>query len=114
MVRTNSYELAILNNNRDNFVKLKVESLATLCTETEKSNKDTPNETGTVASEVFIWKCNCCTGGLSKVYLEGVKLDVAINGEHTELISGFNFPKSRQRDNEAIVRKQDAIICKRH
>ena len=68
--------------------------------------------------------CNCackCSGGITVASLEGLKLDVAIlesrlkvANSYDGIVSEVNSILSKQRDVEAVIRKQDEIICKLH
>lgn len=64
--------------------------------------------------------CSCkCSGGVAVASLEGLKLDIAIlesrlnlAGPSDEILSELSLIRNKQREVEAIIRKQDEIICK--
>jgi hypothetical protein len=66
--------------------------------------------------------CSCkCSGGITAASLEGLKLDIAILESRLnlanptdEILSELGLIRSKQQDVEAIIRKQDEIICKLH
>ncbi len=66
--------------------------------------------------------CSCkCSGGITVASLEGLKLDIAIPespfnlaNPTDETLSELSLFRNKQRDVEAIIRKQDEIICKLH
>ena len=63
--------------------------------------------------------CACkCSGGITVTSLEGLKLDVAILESPLKvanscdgIVSELNSIRSKQRDVEAVIRKQDEITC---
>jgi hypothetical protein len=116
-----SKKLVIQTDNCDYYSKLMVESLATSCLRNKESNKDISHETNRGAVSLPIEVCNCtcsCSGKLLAADMEGLKMEIAIlelrlsGNSHSELSSDLNSLRSKQGDMEAMIRKQDEMICK--
>jgi hypothetical protein len=65
--------------------------------------------------------CNCtcgCSGKLLAADVEGLKMEIAIlelrlsGNSHSEPSSDLNSLRSKQGDMEAMIHKQDEMICK--
>jgi hypothetical protein len=87
----------------------------------KESNGDISHETnGAVFHHSEVCNCTCCCSGkLLAADVDGLKSDITIlesrlgtGDSYSELSSNLNSLRSEKRDMEAIIRKQDEIICK--
>ena len=115
-----SRKLIIEADNSDHYLEEKFEKLSFRSQDEQVSEekslamKDAPS--------ILLDPCNCsckCSGGINLASLEGLKLDIAIlesrlnsADSYDGIVSELNFIRSKQQNVEAVIQKQDEMICK--
>ena len=108
VIATSQAQPGVLASNNNNIVVSDGPSNM-VCAETSGSTK-----------QPEVCKCSCtCTGRIAVAEFEGLKLDIAIlesrlglTNDVDHIYSEINSLRNKQRDLEAIIRKQDETISK--
>ena len=115
-----SQKLTIEGDDCDNYLEEKFEKLSvrSQCEQAGKGKLSAKKDDTLKSLEPCVCACKC-SGGITVATLEGLKLDVAIlesrlnvANSYDGVVSELDSIRSKQRDVEAVIRKQDEMICK--
>ena len=115
-----SQKLTIEADNNDHYLEEKFEKLSVGRRDEQVSEGKLYTKKDDTLKSSESCSCACkCSGGITIASLEGLKLDIAILESRLNLAnscdqvaSELNSIRSKQRDVEAVIRKQDEMICK--
>ena len=114
-----SQKLTMEGDDCDNYLeKFEKLSVRSQCEQAGKGKLSAKKDDTLKSLEPCVCACKC-SGGITVATLEGLKLDVAIlesrlnvANSYDGVVSELDSIRSKQRDVEAVIRKQDEMICK--
>lgn len=114
-----SQRIVVQADNNEHYSKLKFESLATIRSSKDPENGVMQEANNAMPRPAEVCNCACnCSGKVSAADIEGIKLDMAILESRLDTVNICNTVifdleslKEKQQAMEAIIRKQEEMIC---